>query len=186
MAGQSGQTRAPAARKGPGIGGFIGIFFLVLLLELFLDVVLLPADEVLIPAEVLGDALFFTVGIIGAWRGSQCSGSGRQVGGSKSRAITTTARVVRGNRRGVLRLQGSRRAALSGGQVGLIAGIWLLFVAVIAFQWWWSIHHPILQLLTLPFEILFDILGVLVSVVVTVFTLTGMRPGASGGRQVGA
>ncbi len=163
----------------------MGVFLTVLLIELVLDVVLFPADEVLVPAEVIGDALFFTVGILGAWRGGGAN-SGQQIGGSsRGRAITTTGRVVRGNRRGTLRFHRDRRA-LSGGQVGLIAGIWLLFVAVLGFQWWWSIHHPILQILTLPFEIVFDVLGVIVSVVVTIFALTGARPGAGVAQRIGA
>ena len=178
------KSGVPASRRGPGIGAFLGVFVTVLLIELVLDVVLFPADEVLVPAELIGDALFFTVGIIGAWKGGSAS-SGRQVGGpKKGHAITTSARTI-GSRRGTLGLHRNRRGP-SGGQVGLIAGIWLLFAAVLGFQWWWSIHHPILQVLTLPFEILFDILGVLVSLVVTVFALTGARPGGSSGPQVGA
>ena len=178
------KSAVPANRRGPGIGAFLGVFVTVLLIELVLDVVLLPADEVLVPAELIGDALFFTVGIIGAWRGSGAS-SGREVGGPKRRhAITTSGRTL-GNRRGTFGIRRNRRG-LSGGQVGLIAGIWLLFAAVLGFQWWWSIHHPILQVLTLPFEILFDILGILVSVVVTIFALTGARPGAGTAREVGA
>ena len=178
-------SSAPASRRGPGLGAFMGVFLTVLLIELLLDVVLFPADEVLVPAEVIGDALFFTVGILGAWRGRGAS-SGPQIGGSsRSHATTTTARVVRGNRRGTLRFHRNRRA-LSGGQVGLIAGIWLLFAAILGFQWWWSIHHPILQILTLPFEIVFDLLGVVVSVVVTVFALTGARPGAGAAQRIGA
>ena len=179
------RSSAPATRRGPGLGAFMGVFLTVLLIELVLDVVLFPADEVLVPAEVIGDALFFTVGILGAWRGGGAN-SGQQIGGSsRGRAITTTGRVVRGNRRGTLRFHRDRRA-LSGGQVGLIAGIWLLFVAVLGFQWWWSIHHPILQILTLPFEIVFDVLGVIVSVVVTIFALTGARPGAGVAQRIGA
>ena len=170
-------------RRGGSLGGFVGIFLTVLVIEFFLDIVLLPADEVLVPAELIGDALFFTVALIGAWRGNAAS-SGRQVG--SSRAIPTTARVVRGNKRGTVgRMRRSRRAALSGHQVGLIAGIWLLFAAVLGFQWWWSIHHPILQLLTLPFEVVFDLIGILVSIVVTVIALTGARPGQTVGRQIG-
>lgn len=68
----------------------------------------------------------------------------------------------------------------------MIAGVWLLFATVLGFQWWWSIHHPYLQLLTLPFEIIFDLLGILVSVFVTVLALTGQRPGAGLAREVGA
>ena len=138
MANSSG----PSTRRGPGLFGFMGVFLTILVIEIFLDIVLLPADEVLIPAELIGDALFFTVALIGAWRGNAAS-SGRQIG--QSRAITTSARVVRRNRRGVVgRLRGSQRGALSGHQGGLIAGVWLLFAAVLGFQWWWSIHRPIL------------------------------------------
>ena len=175
---------SPPQRRGSGLGGFLGVFVTILVIELLLDVVLFPADEVLIPAEVIGDALFFTVALIGMWKGTGSSGGGRQVGASpKARAITTTARVIRGNRRGV---SGRGRGhSLSGGQVGMIAGIWLLFAAVLGFQWWWSIHHPILQLLTLPFEVVFDLIGILVSVFVTVFALTGARPGQPVSRQVG-
>ena len=172
---------APASRRGPGLAGFMGVFVTLLVIEFFLDIVLFPADEFLVPAELFGDALFFSVALFGVWSGNR-SNSGRQVG---SRAITTTARTVRSNRRGTVGLRRSRRAALSGGQVGLIVGIWLLFAAVLGFQWWFSIHHPVLQLLTLPFEIVFDLIGVLVSIVVTVMALAGARPGAGPARQVG-
>ena len=179
MANSSG----PSTRRGPGLFGFMGVFLTILVIEIFLDIVLLPADEVLIPAELIGDALFFTVALIGAWRGNAAS-SGRQIG--QSRAITTSARVVRRNRRGVVgRLRGSQRGALSGHQGGLIAGVWLLFPAVLGFQWWWSIHHPILQILTLPFEVVFDLIWILVSIVVTVVAVTGARPGAGVSREIG-
>ncbi len=169
-------STTPASRRGSGIGAFLGVFVLVLLIEVVLDIFLLPADVVLVPAEVIGDALFFTVGIIGAWKGTS-SNSGRQIGGPK--------RAVRGSRRGTLRFHHNRRA-IGGGQVGMIAGVWLLFAAVLGFQWWWSIHHPYLQIITLPFELAFDVLGILVSVVVTVFALTGTRPGAGPSPEVGA
>ncbi len=176
---------SPPQRRGGGLGGFMGVFVTILVIELLLDVVLFPADEVLVPAELIGDALFFTVALIGMWKGGASSGGGRQVGASpKARAITTTARVIRGNRRGVAGR--GRGHSLSGSQVGMIAGVWLLFAAVLGFQWWWSIHHPILQILTLPFEIIFDLIGILVSVFVTVFALTGQKPGAGLAREVGA
>ncbi len=146
---------------------------MILVLEFVLDIFLLPADVVIVPAELIGDALFFAVGIIGVMAGNRSSG--RQIGASRP--------MLRSNRKGTLGLQHSRRA-ISGAGAGTVVGVWLLFAAVLGFQWWWSVHHPILQILTLPFELVFDLTAAMVSIVVTLAVLVGHR-GSAPGREVG-
>jgi len=43
-------------KKGFDLGTFFLIFFIFLFIEVIMDIFLLPADEVLIPAEIIGDA----------------------------------------------------------------------------------------------------------------------------------
>ncbi len=170
------QAGGNARRSGRGLGGFLLLFFLVLALELVLDIVFLPADVVLIPAELIGDALFFA-GVVGgsvlASRGG--APSGRRRGGSRRPAI-------RGNRRATLR---TSRRGVSGVGLGLVLGAWMFLAGILLFQWWFSIHHPILTVLFLPFEILFDLVVFTVVVVFTLMGLSGGRSGASAGREVG-
>ncbi len=170
------QAGGNARRSGRGLGGFLLLFGLILVLELFLDVVLLPADEVLIPAELIGDALLLA-GMVGgsvlASRGG--APSGRRRGGS-------TRPAMRGNRRATL---GANRRGVSGLGLGLVLGAWLFLAGILLFQWWFSIHHPILTVLFLPFEILFDLVVLVIVVVFTLMGLSGGRSGSSAGREVG-
>ncbi len=163
---------ARSSRGSGGAGAILGLFVTILIIEFVLDVVLFPADEVLVPAEVVGDALFLVVSILTLILGSR-AGGGRQVGGQ---------RAIRGSRRGVLRLQHDGRA-VGGAGVGIIVAVWALFAAILGFQWWWSQHHPVLQVLTLPFEIVFDLVGILFSIGVTFLVLVGGR--GPSGREVG-
>jgi len=163
-----GSSGASGRRGGVGLGGFIGLFFPLLIVEVILDIVLLPADEVLVPAELIGDALFFTAALVAAWVSSRRGQgpSGKQIGGRSRTAL-------RGNRR-----------AVTGPGIGIAVGALLFLAAVLAFEWWFEIHHPIISFLGLPFVILGDlVLGVLVLVAVG-FGLT-REPGPGGGRQLG-
>lgn len=147
----------------------VGLFLTILLVELVLDVVLFPADEVLVPAEVIGDALLLA-SIAGGTFFENRGSAGRQLG-------------ARGSRRSL----GRNRRAVSGAGVGLILGAWLFFVAILAFQWWFTIHHPILNILLLPLELLFDLVLFVVAVAVTIFGVVGGRGGriTEGSREVG-
>jgi hypothetical protein len=79
-----GQASGPPRPQGTGIGGFIALFLFILVVEVVLDIVLLPADEVLVPAELIGDALLLAGGGAGAFlslrgsRGSSGSWLGRR------------------------------------------------------------------------------------------------------------
>lgn len=155
-------------RGGVGLGGFVGLFFTLLVIEVILDIVLLPADVVLVPAELIGDALFFTAALVAAWVSARKGQgpSGAQLG-SRSRS------ALRGNRR-----------AVTGSGLGIALGAMLFLAAILAFEWWFEIHHPIISLLGLPFVILGDlVLGVLVLVAIA-FGLT-REPGPGSGRQLG-
>lgn len=165
MSGGSGASRRGG---GVGLGGFVGLFFMLLVVEVVLDIALLPADEVLVPAELIGDALFFAAALVAAWVSSRKGQgpSGRQVGGA-------TRRSLRGNGR-----------AVTGGGIGIAVGALLFLAAVLAFEWWFEIHHPIIAFFGLPFVILGDlVLGVLVLVVIA-FGLT-REPGPGSGYQIG-
>jgi hypothetical protein len=165
---QGGGTQGRS--RGPGLGGMVGLFLTILLVELVLDVVLLPADEVLVPAELIGDALLLASVAAGTLFGGR-GGPGRQLAPGKSRS------GLRRNRR-----------AISGPGVGLVLGAWLFFVAILAFQWWFSIHHPILNVLLLPLELLFDLVLFVVAVAATILGLVGGRGGngSVGYREVGS
>ena len=166
--------KSAATRQQGGFGPLLGLFITLLIIEFVLDVVLFPADEVLVPAEVVGDGLFLVISIVGILLANRGSGTGRQIGRGKA---------LRGSRRGVLGLRRSRRG-VGGMGVGIIVAVWLLFVAVIAVEWWWNGQHPILMLLTLPFEWAFDIFGILFALVVTILVLAGSHANQSG-REVG-
>lgn len=165
MSGDSGASRRG---QGVGLGGFVGLFFTLLVVEVVLDIVLLPADEVLVPAELIGDALFFAAALVATWVSSRKGQgpSGKQIGGRARPGL-------RGNRR-----------AVTGSGIGIAVGALLFFAAVLAFEWWFEIHHPIIAFLGLPFVILGDlVLGVLVFVAIA-FGLT-REPGAGSSRQLG-
>jgi len=82
----------------------------------------------------------------------------------------------------VARLRESRRGLTSMG-IGLILGAWLFFAAILLFQWWFSIHHPILTVLFLPFELLFDVIVFVLALMATVMGFLH-SPGTPSGRQV--
>ncbi len=48
-------------KKGNAFQNFMMIFFFFLILEVIMDIIFLPADMVLIPADVIFDALMLTV-----------------------------------------------------------------------------------------------------------------------------
>ncbi len=152
------------ARSG-GWGHLVGLFFTILVVELVLDVVLLPADEVLVPGELIGDALFLAVAVGGTALSSMRGGS-RPIRSSQNRSLR------RGNQRGV-----------TGFGAATVLGYWVFVIAILLFQWWFAVHHPILQVLLLVFEVVFDVLLFMGGILVTLLSLVG-RP--TGYRQVGS
>jgi hypothetical protein len=48
-------------KKNNGFQNLLMIFFFFLILELIMDIIFLPADEILIPADIIFDALLLTV-----------------------------------------------------------------------------------------------------------------------------
>lgn len=164
-----GQGSAASRQSWSATGGFILLFLLILAVEVVLDVVLFPADPVLIPAELIGDALLLSAAGSGAFLASRGAGSsGSQRGGRK------TTRSMRGSRRGV-----------TGAGIGIVLGAWLFLAGVLLFEWWFAVNHVILTVLFLPFELVFDGTVFIVVVVVTVIGLTSPGRSAATGRQVG-
>jgi len=53
-------------KKKSNLGLFILLFFMLLIVEAIMDIVLAPADEVLIPADIIGDAAMLAIIIVGA------------------------------------------------------------------------------------------------------------------------
>jgi len=53
-------------KKKSNLGLFILLFFMLLIVEAIMDIVLAPADEVLIPADVIGDAAMLAILVVGA------------------------------------------------------------------------------------------------------------------------
>jgi len=53
-------------KKKPNLALFIFLFFMILIVEAIMDIVLAPADEVLIPADVIGDAALLAIMVMGA------------------------------------------------------------------------------------------------------------------------
>jgi len=53
-------------KKRPNLMLFILLFFMILVVEAIMDIVLLPADEVLVPADVIGDAALLAIMVMGA------------------------------------------------------------------------------------------------------------------------
>ena len=60
----------PQSHSSPGILFFFLIFIFLIITEGIMDIFLLPADEVLVPGEVIMDALIFTVMVFSALNGS--------------------------------------------------------------------------------------------------------------------
>ena len=148
----------------------------LLVLEVILDIVLLPADEVLVPGEAVGDVLYIAFAVVSML--ANRPGSGRQI------------RTTSGNGRGVVGrgLRQSQRAAQHT-WIGVVA-IWTFLLVNLGLQWWFLIHHPILSILLLPFTVIFD---VIVGILCLVWTFGLLAPKVAGsiggrdsGRQVGA
>ena len=53
-------------KKKPNLMLFILLFFMILVVEAIMDIVLLPADEALIPADIIGDAALLAIMVMGA------------------------------------------------------------------------------------------------------------------------
>jgi len=53
-------------KKKPNLMLFIVLFFMILIVEAIMDIVLAPADEVLVPADVIGDAALLAIMVMGA------------------------------------------------------------------------------------------------------------------------
>jgi len=53
-------------KKKSNLGFFILLFFMFLIVEAIMDIALAPADEVLIPADIIGDAAMLAIIIVGA------------------------------------------------------------------------------------------------------------------------
>ncbi len=137
----------------------------ILVVEAILDILLLPADEVLVPAEAIGDVVFIAVSLLSAFASRR--GSGRE---------------IRSRRGAVGRLRLSRRGI--GGSGVAVLGFWAFFLAILVFQWWFAIHHPVLTVLLFAFELGFDLLLLLVGTILILGFL--LAPRADSGRQVGA
>ena len=53
-------------KKKPNLALFVLLFFMILIVEAIMDIVLAPADEVLVPADVIGDAALLAIMVMGA------------------------------------------------------------------------------------------------------------------------
>jgi len=53
-------------KKKPNLTLFMLLFFMILIVEAIMDIVLAPADEVLVPADVIGDAALLAIMVMGA------------------------------------------------------------------------------------------------------------------------
>ena len=53
-------------KKRPNLMLFVLLFFMILIVEAIMDIVLAPADEVLVPADVIGDAALLAIMVMGA------------------------------------------------------------------------------------------------------------------------
>ena len=146
-----------------GTGAIWATLTTILVIEAILDIVLLPADEVLVPAEVIGDVAFVAVSLVSAFVSNPRTG--RQIG----------------SRRGVAGLRRNRRAL--GGSGVPVVGFWAFFLVILVFQWWFAIHHPILTILLFVFELGFDLILLAVGIVLTAGFF--LAPRADSGRQVG-
>jgi hypothetical protein len=159
-------------RKFGGGGSPWHLLGILLVVEVVLDIVALPADEVLVPAEIVGDGIFVVLALIGSL-------ANRPKG----------ARQIQSSRRGVVGrgFRSNRRGSL--GWL-LPLALWGAFLGMAVYAWWFSIHHPILWLLLgLPSIIVTAIMG-LFAAFVTVLALVNQRRRAAngaayGGRQVG-
>ena len=172
MSEREGSTR----RTGGGWSHVWAVLGSLLVLEVILDIVLLPADEVLVPGEAVGDVLYIAFAAVSMF--ANRPGSGRQI------------RTTSGSGRGVVGrgLRQSQRAAQHT-WIGVVA-IWSFLLVNLGLQWWFLIHHPILSILLLPFTVIFD---VIVGILCLIWTFGLLAPKVAGsvggrdsGRQVGA
>lgn len=147
-----------------GTGAIWATLTTILVIEAILDILLLPADEILVPAEAVGDVVFIAVSLLSAFVSGK--GAGREIG----------------SRRGVAGLRGNRRASGSSGIA--VVGFWAFFLAILVFQWWFAVHHPVLTILLFVFELGFDLPLLVVGLVLTAGFF--LAPRADSGREVGA
>ncbi len=147
-----------------GTGAIWATLTTILVIEAILDIVLLPADEILVPAEAVGDVVFIGVSLLSTFASGKATG--RQIG----------------SRRGAAGLQ-RNRLGLGGSGVAVV-GFWAFFLAILVFQWWFAVHHPVLTVLLFVFELGFDLLLLVVGIVLTAAFF--LAPRADSGREVGA
>ena len=164
-----------AARRGGGWSHVWAILGSLLVLEAVLDVVLLPADEVLVPGEAVGDVLYLAFAAASMFANRPASGREIRTSSGRSRGV-----VGRG-------LRQSRRAAQHT-WIGVVA-IWCFLLVNVGLQWWFVIHHPILSVLLLPFTVIFDVIVGILCLTWTVGFLvpaaTSRTTGQTQSRQVG-
>lgn len=71
-------------------------------------------------------------------------------------------------------IQGSARSQRGGWETAIpILFVWGLLAAVLVFQWWFAVHHPILTVFLFLFEAAFDVFLGIVALFVTVTVLWG-------------
>ncbi len=146
-----------------GTGAIWATLTAILVVEAILDVLLLPADEILIPAEAVGDVLYLAVVLAGTFASDR-----------------RTGRQIRSPRGAV----GLRRSGRGIGGSGIaVVGFWAFFLAILGFQLWFAIHHPVLTILLFVFELGFDLVLLVVGIVLTAGYF--LAPRADSGRQVG-
>jgi len=165
-----------ARRVGGGWSHVWVILGSLLVLEAILDVILLPADEVLVPGEAVGDVLYIAFAAVSMFANRPTSG--RQIRTSSGRSRGVVGRGLRQNRR-----------AAQHTWIGVV-GIWCFLLVNLGLQWWFVIHHPILSVLLLPFTVIFDVIVGILCLIWTFGllapTVAGSVSGRDSGRQVGA
>ena len=138
MADQSTHNRTGGAAK--ALWAFLGT---LLVLEAIIDIIALPADEVLIPGEAIMDGIIALVAVI-------------DMVGTRFRG----SRQIRASRRGILgRGLRSNRLGAAHSWIAEVV-VWGAFAGMVVYAWWFSIHHPILWILVgLPALIVIGIVG---------------------------
>lgn len=77
-----GQGNGGKGGRGAALGGIVLLFVMILGLELFLDLVLIPLDLVLVPGELVFDVIFLFGSLSAIFRSGS---SGRQLGAGGTR-----------------------------------------------------------------------------------------------------
>lgn len=149
--GHNGDSRN---RRSGGLGAMVwGALVGILVVEAILDIVLLPADEVLIPAEGIGDTIYVLVVVGGAL-------ATRPKGG----------RQIRSADRGVLG-RGLRSHQMGAHSWIGLAAIWGATIGSALFDEWFAIHHPLLSILFLAPALVLTLIFGFVALVWTIGTL---------------